>query len=147
MAPATVARKAAALRMWAQFLCREGACAQDWTAALDTGKLQNRRLPITLSASEIDRLLDAPPADTPQGLRDRAMLELMYGSGLRVCRNWSTSKCRNWTFARAWSVPSERGTRSDDIPLGDELRTAIASYLATGRPAFLRGKPPSPPFS
>ncbi|MGE9292612.1 MAG: site-specific integrase, partial [Puniceicoccales bacterium] len=81
--PATVARKLSALRMFAKFLVRERVCVKDFCELLDSPKL-HRKLPGTLSAEEVERLLDAPDEDSPQGLRDRAMLELMYSSGLRV---------------------------------------------------------------
>lgn len=142
-APATVARKATALRMWAQFLLRDGVCAQDWTAHLEPGKFSRRRLPTTLSPAEITRLLDAPPADTPRGLRDRAMLELMYGSGLRVSELVSLP-------LSALDLPANlvrpfgKGNKERQVPLGDESRAALQTYLSQSRPVLLRHKPPSP---
>ena len=142
LAPATVARKATALRMWAQFLIQEGDCSLDWTATLEPGKLTHQRLPTTLSPAEIARLLDAPPRDTPRGLRDRAMLELMYGSGLRV------SELVNLPLAaldfRANLVrPFGKGSKERQVPLGEEAKAALETYLSQSRPVLLRHKPPS----
>jgi integrase/recombinase XerC len=79
----TVARRLACLRSYFRFLRRTGALASDPTAGLRNPK-QPRRLPRLLRVDEIIRLLDAIPGDTPPSVRDRAMLETLYGGGLRV---------------------------------------------------------------
>jgi integrase/recombinase XerC len=81
--PSTVARRLACLRSYFRFLRRTGALASDPTAGLRNPK-QPRRLPRLLRVDEIIRLLDAIPGDTPPSARDRAMLETLYGGGLRV---------------------------------------------------------------
>ena len=82
-APATVKRRAAAVRSFYKYLLREDVLTQDPTLDLAPPRLP-RRLPKVLSIDEVERLLAAPDVSRPQGLRDRAMLELFYGSGLRV---------------------------------------------------------------
>jgi integrase/recombinase XerC len=79
----TVSRRLAALRSWIRFLCRQGVLASNPTDGL-RGPRQDRRLPHFLSEADLLRLLQAPPADTPPGLRDRAILETLYSAGLRV---------------------------------------------------------------
>ena len=79
----TVARRLACLRSYFRFLRRTGALASDPSAGLRNPK-QPRRLPRLLRVDEIIRLLDAIPGDTPPSVRDRAMLETLYGGGLRV---------------------------------------------------------------
>lgn len=143
MAPATVARKATALRMWAQYLLQEGACSDDWTAHLEPGKLTHQRLPTTLSPAEIARLLDVPPADTPRGLRDRAMLELMYGSGLRVSELVSLPLSA-LDLAANLVRPFGKGAKERQVPVGEEAKAALQRYLSQSRPHLLRHKPPSP---
>lgn len=83
LAPSTVARKLAALRSFYAFLVREGRLDSHPLRGLGTPK-QPRRLPRSLSVDETVALLTAPDLRTPQGLRDRAILELLYASGLRV---------------------------------------------------------------
>ncbi len=82
-APSTVARRLASLRSFFRFLRREGLVAADPAAALRNPK-QPKRLPRLLRVDEVIRLLDSVPTDTPAGVRDRAMLETLYGGGLRV---------------------------------------------------------------
>jgi integrase/recombinase XerC len=79
----TVARRLACLRSYFRFLRRTGVVTSDPTAGLRNPK-QPRRLPRLLCVDEIIRLLDAIPGDTPPSVRDRAMLETLYGGGLRV---------------------------------------------------------------
>ena len=79
----TVARRLACLRSFFRFLRRNGVVASDPSAGLRNPK-QPRRLPRLLRVDEIIRLLDAIPGDTPPSVRDRAMLETLYGGGLRV---------------------------------------------------------------
>jgi integrase/recombinase XerC len=79
----TVARRVSAVRSWCRFLCRQGALTANPADGL-RGPRQEQRLPHFLSVGEVARLLDAPPADTPLGLRDRALLETLYSAGLRV---------------------------------------------------------------
>src|SRR5262249_17847810 len=72
-----------ALRSWCRFLCRQGALTANPADGL-RGPRQDKRLPHFLSVEDVVRLLGAPPADTPLGLRDRALLETLYSGGLRV---------------------------------------------------------------
>lgn len=143
LAPATVLRKAITLRTWAHFLCEEGACAQDWTAPLDLGRFKALRLPTTLSAAEVARLLESPPTDTPHGLRDRAMLELMYGSGLRVSE-LITLRTADLDLRAGLVRPIGKGDKERQVPLGDESKAALATYMTKARPVLLRNKSPSP---
>ena len=82
-AASTVARRLASLRSFFRYLRRQGLVRSDPSAGLRNPK-QPRRLPRLLRVDEVIRLLDAVPTDTPPGVRDRAMLETLYGGGLRV---------------------------------------------------------------
>jgi integrase/recombinase XerC len=82
-APSTIARRLASLRSFFRFLRREGLVAADPAAGLRNPK-QAKRLPRLLRIDEVIRLLEAVPLETPAGIRDRAMLETLYGGGLRV---------------------------------------------------------------
>src|SRR5262245_59185456 len=79
----TIARRLAAVRSWCRFLCRQGVLASDPSAGL-RGPRQERRLPHFVSREDMERRRAAPPADTPLGLRDRAILETLCSAGLRV---------------------------------------------------------------
>ncbi|HIE51976.1 MAG TPA: site-specific tyrosine recombinase XerD, partial [Armatimonadetes bacterium] len=79
----SISRKLTALRMFYQYLEREGYLRHDVSSQLELPKLK-RRLPQVLTPEEIERLLQQPDVTTPAGLRDKAMLELLYATGLRV---------------------------------------------------------------
>jgi integrase/recombinase XerC len=82
-AKTTVARRLAAVRSWCRFLCRQGTLAASPADGL-RGPRQDRKLPHFMSEEDLARLLAAPLADAPLGLRDRAILETLYSAGLRV---------------------------------------------------------------
>ncbi|MBA2679154.1 MAG: tyrosine recombinase XerD, partial [Ktedonobacteraceae bacterium] len=139
--PASLTRKAVSMKMWMQFLCREGFRDDDPTQALGALKAP-LRLPTTLSLPEIERLMHAPPQDTPEGLRDRAMLETMYGCGLRVSELVDLKS--DAVDLRAGLVrPFGKGRKERQVPLGDGVRETLTAYLASGRPKLLAKKPPT----
>jgi integrase/recombinase XerC len=82
-ARSTIARRIASIRSWCRFLCRQGLLANNPAVGL-RGPRQERKLPHFLTREDMLRLLEAPPAATPLGLRDRAILEALYSAGLRV---------------------------------------------------------------
>jgi integrase/recombinase XerC len=82
-AKATIARRVAAVRSWCRFLCRQGTLTANPADGV-RGPRQDKKLPHFLGEGDLARLLEAPPADNPLGLRDRAILETLYSAGLRV---------------------------------------------------------------
>jgi integrase/recombinase XerC len=82
-ARSTIARRLAAVRSWCRFLCRQGTLANNPATGL-RGPRQEKKLPRFFSREEMGQLLEMPPADTPLGTRDRAILETLYSAGLRV---------------------------------------------------------------
>jgi len=140
--PASVTRKLISIKMWMQFLCREGFRKDDPTDRLDKIKPPPLRLPHTLSLVEIERLLLAPPADTPAGLRDRAMLETMYGCGLRVSE-LVTLKQSDVDTRAGLVRPFGKGGKERQVPMGDGVRDSLAAYLQAARPKLLEKKPPT----
>jgi len=140
--PASITRKAISLKLWMQFLCREGHRADDPTQAVETGKLA-QRLPTTLSLPEVERLLTAPPPGTPAGLRDRAMLETMYGCGLRVSELVSL-KSEDVDLRARLVRPFGKGGKERQVPLGDGVFETLTAYLAQARPLLLAPHPPTP---
>ncbi len=142
LAPATLTRKATVLRLFAGFLCRENLAERDFTATLAAGQSRSSRLPTTLSIAEMERLLAAPSRMTPEGWRDRAMLEMMYSSGLRVSELVSLQSSQ--VDVRAGLVrPFGKGAKERQVPLGDAALDALANYRSFARPKLMHGKPPS----
>lgn len=130
-------------RFYAQML-RLGRVAKDPTALLPSPKL-GRSLPKALSESQIEALLQAPAVDTVLGLRDRAMLELMYGSGLRVSELVGLETAQLNLRQGALRITG-KGGKERLVPLGDEARHWLERYLAEARPALSGMRPLMPLF-
>ncbi|HUA83546.1 MAG TPA: site-specific tyrosine recombinase XerD [Bryobacteraceae bacterium] len=134
----SIARHITTLRNFYRFLAREGQIDRDPTEFLAAPK-QWSTLPKYLNHQEVDRLLQAPAADRPAGLRDRAMLELLYATGLRVselCRLELASVERDLGVLRVIG----KGNKQRLVPFGQSARRAIDGYLADGRPNLLKGR-------
>jgi len=130
------ARLLSALRHFHRLLVREGRLAADPTLLVDAPKLP-RSLPKALSESEIDSLLRVPP-DTPLGLRDRAMLELMYATGLRVSELVGITAAQVNLRQGVLRVLG-KGGKERLVPLGDEAAHWLQRYVADSRPLLLKG--------
>lgn len=134
----SVARHITTLRNFYRFLIQEGQLDRDPTEFLAQPK-QWTTLPKYLNLAEVDQLVGAPPVDKPTGLRDRAMLELLYATGLRVselCRLEISAVERAMGLLRV----TGKGNRQRIVPFGDAAGAAIDSYLGDGRPRLLKGR-------
>jgi integrase/recombinase XerD len=134
----SIARHITTLRNFYSFLAREGEIDRDPTEFLASPR-QWTTLPKYLNRDEVDRLLAAPAADTAAGLRDRAMLELLYATGLRVselCRLEMTSVERDMGVLRV----TGKGNKQRLVPFGESAREAMDRYLGDGRPRLLKGR-------
>jgi integrase/recombinase XerD len=135
--PATRRRKAAAIRAFYRFAFAEELIAVDVAGLLDLPR-QARRLPDPLDVAEVSRLLEAPAADEPAGLRDRALLELLYASGLRVGEATGLDR-EDLSLGGAYVRVIGKGDRERLVPVGDAALEALERYLETVRPAWLGG--------
>lgn len=132
------ARKLSALRMLAKYLIQAGGIEEDFTE-LQQGPKQRRALPEMMHLTEVERLLNAPSISTPIGLRDRAMLELLYSSGLRVselCALLIQSVDLNEGYVRVFG----KGSKERIVPIGGPAQQAIQLYLSSARFAFVKSK-------
>ena len=132
------ARLLSSLRRFYRYLVREGRRKDDPTANIDSPKL-DRPLPHTLSESEVEALLAAPETSAVVGLRDRAMLELLYASGLRVSELVSLDVDRVNLVQGVVRVLG-KGNKERLVPVGDEAVTWLQRYSKEARPELLRGK-------
>src|SRR5690606_4296801 len=110
-----------------------------FTELVDGPKLK-RKLPVSLTVNDIEAMLDIPDLSTPQGVRDRAMLELFYSSGLRVselCELLLTDVNLEDEFLR---VTDGKGGKQRIVPFGLVARKAIEDYLHVGRPHLVKPK-------
>jgi integrase/recombinase XerD len=137
--PRSNARLLSCLRAFYAQLVRRGVRADDPTALLDPPQA-SRSLPKALSESQIDALLAAPAIDTPIGLRDRAMLELMYACGLRVSE-LVTLPANVVNLRQGVVRVTGKGSKERLVPLGDESQHWLQRYLDTARPALALNKP------
>jgi integrase/recombinase XerD len=139
LAPRSVARHLSAIRQFHRFLVRQGRAAEDPTAHIESPRPW-RRLPGVLSSEEVDRLLAACETTTPHGLRDRAMLELMYASGLRVSE---LVGLRLGDVDQGVGVVRVvgKGDKERLVPVGEAALASLKAYLAAGRPRLQRGQP------
>lgn len=135
-AVASLARKLSALRMLARFLVREKIRDDDFTALLSGPKLV-RRMPATLSESEMARLMAAPTGGDPRALRDRALLELFYSSGLRVSE-LATLTLQQVDLENGFVRVFGKGAKERVVPIGGKARDALATYVASGRPHLVK---------
>jgi integrase/recombinase XerD len=130
------ARLLSTLRHFYRAMVRDGKLAADPTLLLDAPKLP-RSLPKALAESEIESLLRAPP-ETPLGLRDRAMLELMYASGLRVSELVGITAAQVNLRQGVLRIVG-KGGKERLVPLGDEAAHWLTRYVEEARPALLKG--------
>ena len=135
----TIVRKTTALRMFAAFACREGMTTVDFSAALDTGTQIGRKLPQVLTSDEINRMLALPDRSTYEGLRNAAMLELMYGSGLRVSEV-VTLRESDLDLHSGLVRPFGKGAKERQVPMGESAKESLENYTRNSRPYLAAGK-------
>jgi integrase/recombinase XerD len=136
--PRSVARWIVAVRRFYFHLYTEGVIRHDPCANLETPRLW-RPLPRTLSTQEVDDLLAAPDDKTPRGLRDRAMLEVLYATGLRVSELTGLrlgDLHLDAGYVRCWG----KGKKERIVPLGGESEARLQRYLAEARPRLMKGR-------
>jgi integrase/recombinase XerC len=135
---ASIARKLSAIRSFYRYLVREGILAASPIEKTSSPKL-DKRLPEFLTIDEVVRLLNTPDLSTPHGQRDRALLELLYASGLRVSEvvkldlgevDLDTNEIRVWG----------KGSKERVVLMGKPASEAVSNYLEQGRPKLLGEK-------
>ena len=130
--PATIARRTAAARTYFAHLVLLGRRDDNPAAAIALPR-KHRRLPRTLSPSEAERLIDAAAGTTPRALRDRALVELLYGAGLRVSEAVGLGKT-DVDLERRVVRATGKGSKERIVPLGRPAAEGLRRYLARGRP-------------
>jgi integrase/recombinase XerD len=133
--PATINRKAASLRSFYRHLRREELIDDDPTAALSP-PAKSRRLPRVLSYAEVKRLLESVGGADSIALRDRALLEVMYGCGLRASEVVGLD-LGDVDLRRGFVRPHGKGNKERFVPLGREAASALQRYLRAGRPELV----------
>jgi integrase/recombinase XerC len=123
----TIARKLASLRSFFKFLYREGLIKNNPISAISTPKL-DKKLPVVLDVDKVARLVQSPPDDTPEGSRDRAMLETLYSTGMRVSELVGLD-IGDIDFISEVVKVLGKGSKERLIPIGRPAVDAIRRYL------------------
>lgn len=137
-APASVARTVVAVRNLHRFALSDELLPTDPSAATTVPKL-GKRLPKALTVDQVQALLEAPDPETTEGLRDRALLELLYGTGARIselCQLDVDDLTRALADEQAGLRLLGKGNKERIVPLGSYARSAVDAWLVRGRPAW-----------
>ncbi len=137
-ATATVSRHLAALKSFYHFLLREKYIEKDPTANLESPKLE-KKLPRILTVNEVEMLLNQPRGLEPAGLRDKAMLELLYATGIRVSELISLDVSHinlDMGYIRCFG----KGSKERIVPVGSLARKGVHEYLQKGRAKLIKNK-------
>ena len=134
--PSTANRRLAALRRYYLWALRHQRVSVDPCLQLTTAR-QPLRIPKILSEAQVDALLQQPPVHTPRGLRDRAMLEVLYATGLRVSELVGIGVLEVSLTDGVVRVVQGKGGKDRLVPLGAEAAHWLSTYLVEGRPALL----------
>jgi len=132
----TMARKLAALRSFVRYLCREDILPGNPIANVSTPK-QEKKLPRFLYPTEIELLLNAPDHNKPMGLRDRAILETLYATGVRVSELVGMNM-GDIDWDEEYIKITGKGNKERLTPLGTKAKAALLNYANNGRPAILQ---------
>lgn len=131
-------RHLSAIRQFHRFLEEDGLSTADPTEDVESPKAP-RKLPTFLSLEDVEKLLAAPDPSAPAGLRDRAMLEVLYAAGLRVSELCGL-RPEDLQLQAGFLLARGKGQKERVVPLGKAAIQAVTDYLATARPALLHGR-------
>ena len=138
ISPVSISRRLAAIRMFHRFLARERVLKSDPTTLIDSPKLW-KKIPDTLSLNEVEALIAQPDPRDFQGARDRAILETLYATGMRVSEA-TDLKAANVNLDIGFLRCIGKGNKERVIPLGKKAIHSINRYLEFSRPHFLKKK-------
>ncbi len=138
LAPSSMKIIVVALRHFFAHLKRENLIGHDLLSALDLPRL-DRLLPEMLSEADVDRLFSLEPPETPLGLRDRALLEVLYASGLRAGEIVGL-RLENYLCEEKLLRVIGKGNRERVVPVGEKAVAALDLWLARGRPLLIKPK-------
>ena len=132
----TVSRHISSIRSFHQFLLREKVTTGDPTVHLELPKIE-QKLPRVLSMKEVDQLIDAPDRSKPQGVRDNALLEILYGTGMRVSELIGLDM-DDIHLAMGFVRVFGKGGKERIIPLGGQAIKSCTRYIEEARPVFIK---------
>jgi integrase/recombinase XerD len=134
----SIARSLSSLKSFFKFLVGENILGENPVATLETPKIW-RKLPGTLTLEEVETLLNQPDSDTPLGLRDKAMLEVLYATGVRVSELISL-KINDINLEVGYLRSFGKGGKERVVPLGEVAQSYLKDYLVRSRPKLIKNK-------
>ncbi len=132
------ARSLSAIRGFHKYLMGDGLAPRDPTENVESPRGW-KRLPKTLSSADVDSLLNQPDTSTTIGLRDKAMLEMLYASGLRVSELVGL-RMPDINLERGFLLVMGKGSKERVVPMGEAAIATVREYLARARPSLLKGR-------
>ncbi|WP_284640373.1 site-specific tyrosine recombinase XerD [Paenibacillus silviterrae] len=135
-ASATLSRSMVSIRAFYQFLVRERMLDHDPSLHMETPKLE-KRLPKVLTVQEVETLLEAPQTTSPNGMRDKAMLELLYATGIRVSELISLD-LQSVNLGMGFIRCIGKGSKERIVPIGRMASHFLTAYIETMRPKLLK---------
>ena len=141
MAPASVTRRTTTIHGFYRYLQREGATDRDLLYGVALPK-KPKRLPKVIEPPHLQALIEAPDTDTPQGLRDRAILELLYGGGLRISELVGLDVA-SLDLIAGQAIVLGKGEKERSVLFGEPAVRALQAYLSVGRPELAGGPEPA----
>lgn len=138
LSPRSIARTLATLRVFFRFLKQEKVTREDPTVDIDGPRIE-RSLPRPLPTAEVDRLLEAPDLSTSTGMRDSAIIEVLYATGLRVSELISL-RLEDLHLDTGYLVCRGKGARERVVPIGSRARLRLSEYLEGARRSILKGR-------
>ncbi|HNR52147.1 MAG TPA: site-specific tyrosine recombinase XerD [Deltaproteobacteria bacterium] len=136
MKSTSISRRLSTIRQFYRFLLEEGCVQKDPTRDMSRPK-RGRYLPAVLSTEEVDRLLDAPDVTTPLGIRDKAMIELLYATGLRVSELVGI-EVHMVNLSVGYLLCRGKGGKERLVPIGESALRWVGDYLSTVRPMLAK---------
>jgi integrase/recombinase XerD len=138
ISPRSSGRKLTAIRMFYRFLNAEGHIRNNPTILVDLPKGISR-LPKAMSLDDVERLLSSPDTKTSLGMRDKAMLELLYATGVRVSELVSL-KVRDVNLDAGFLMAFGKGSKERVVPIGESAQGWVKDYISNGRPKLYKGE-------
>ena len=138
LSTSSICRSLAAIKMFHRFLVRERLAPSDPTNLVDTPKMW-KKIPDVLSQSEVESIINATRGRKPQQVRDLAIMELFYASGMRVSE-LASLKVENLNFDVGYVRCLGKGRKERVIPIGQQSRDAVKKYMDSVRPKFLKSR-------
>ncbi|MFA6349539.1 MAG: site-specific tyrosine recombinase XerD [Candidatus Omnitrophota bacterium] len=136
--PSSISRRLAAIKVFYRFLVRERILKSDPTSLIETPRIW-KKIPETLSLNEVEALLNAPNIRAVQGMRDKAFLETLYATGMRVSEAVNL-KINNVNLDIGFLRCVGKGNKERVIPLGKKAIASLNKYISESRPKLLKNK-------